>query len=366
VTIFDPRRNSIGFLRVLFATLVIVSHAWPLGGFGKDPGRASNNLGFLAVEGFFALSGFLITRSGSSLGTGRFLWHRMLRIFPAYWVCLVVIAAGFAPIVWHASHSLSQYFLASPSPLGFFVNNVVLTNAQQSIGDTLLTNPYPTLWDGPLYTLYYEFVCYLVIAALGALRILNRRVVLALGIGVWVWQQLILFGLVGAFDPRQATLTVCFLAGSLVWLWRDKLLSPRLSWWLAGAAAVIAATTYLTAGFRQIGVLAFAYLVIWAGAKLPFHRFGVKRDFSYGMYIYGWPMLQLASFFGLNALGLPVYLAIVVVATLGLAAASWYLVESRALRLKNASAPGWLSGLHPLRPDSSPEPAIPAAAADPA
>ncbi len=45
VTIFDPRRNSIGFMRLVMATAVIVSHAWPLGGFGTDPGRANNNPG---------------------------------------------------------------------------------------------------------------------------------------------------------------------------------------------------------------------------------------------------------------------------------------------------------------------------------
>jgi peptidoglycan/LPS O-acetylase OafA/YrhL len=344
VTIFDPRRNSIGFMRLALATAVIVSHAWPLGGFGHDPGRTSNNLGFLAVEGFFALSGFLITRSGERLSSGRFLWHRLLRIMPAYWICLALIVVVFAPIVWRASRGLTEYPWTTPNPIGFFVNNLLLANNQVQIGDTLASNPYPTLWDGPLYTLTYEFACYLIIMALAAMRVLNRRVVTVLFVAAWVWQQVVLFNLLGMTEPRQPTLTVCFLLGSLIYLWRDVLLSRRLSWWLFGVCLVVAGVTYTTVGFRQIGVLAFAYVIIWAGARLPLANVGTKRDLSYGMYVYGWPVLQLASFFGLNALGLPVYLSIVLVVTAGLATASWYLVESRALRLKNIAVPTWLGG----------------------
>jgi peptidoglycan/LPS O-acetylase OafA/YrhL len=346
VTIFDPRRNSIGFLRLLFATLVIVAHAWPLGGFGHDLGRPNNNLGFLAVEGFFAISGFLITRSAERLSTGRFLWHRLLRIMPAYWVCLAVIVLLFAPIVWRHSHGLTEYPAAQPSPWGFFLNNLLLANNQQAIGDTLASNPYPTLWDGPIYTLPYEFACYLIIMALAAMRVLNRRVVAVLLVAAWLWQQVVLSSVLGVSDPRQATLTVCFLLGSLIYLWRDRLLERRLSWWLFAACAVVASVSYVTVGFRPVGVLAFCYAAIWLGARLPgpFTRIGVKRDFSYGLYIYGWPVLQLASFFGLNALGLPIYLCAVIAVSVGLAALSWYLVESRALRLKNVAVPSWLGG----------------------
>ena len=86
--VFDPRRNAFGLFRFALAALVIVSHCYPLGGFGRDPlevvtaGRLS--LGLFAVAMFFVLSGFLITRSASRTSAIRFLWHRFLRIFPGY------------------------------------------------------------------------------------------------------------------------------------------------------------------------------------------------------------------------------------------------------------------------------------------
>ncbi len=343
VSVFNPARNSFGFLRLLFATTVILSHAWPLGGFGVDPGRPGNNLGILAVEGFFALSGFLITRSGESHGTGRFIWHRIVRIFPALWVCLVLIAAVFAPIVWHASHSMRDYLTTQPTAIGYVVNNMLLYNLQRGIGDTLAGNPFPNLWDGSLYTLSFEFSCYLLIAMLVAFKVLGRRSMTVLAILCWVWVQVASHGVLGAgMDTRQARFTLCFIVGSLIYLYRDEVLA-RSRWWVPAIAAVVAIGSYASVGFFQIGIIAYAYLCIWVGAVLPLHRIGVKRDYSYGMYIYGWPVLQLASFVGLNRLGMLVYLPVVLAVTVVLAAGSWHLIESRALHGKNARAPRWFT-----------------------
>jgi peptidoglycan/LPS O-acetylase OafA/YrhL len=342
VSLFDPSRNSFGLLRVLLAAAVIVSHAWPLGGFGPDPGRDFNNLGILAVECFFALSGFLIARSGERLSVGRFVWHRMVRIFPGLWVALLVVAVIAAPIVWRASHPLSEYPFADPSPLAYLLNNVLLQNGQQAIGDTLASNPFPSMWNGPLYTLPFEFLCYLIVAALIAFRALGPRAVAILVGATWLLLQAQEFGLLGVVDTRQARFTLMFFAGALLYLWREQLLH-RGRWWIPAVAAVVCVVSYLTWGFLQVGLFALAYLFIWVGAVLPFHRIGTRRDYSYGLYIYGWPVLQLATFWGLNELGLPIYLAVVLLGSLVLAMASWHLIESRALRTKSMSLPGWLS-----------------------
>ena len=94
--LIGPGGNAIGLLRLSLALLVVVHHTRVLGGFGSDPvlrfARGQADLGVFAVAGFFTISGFLVTRSAERSSTARYLWHRALRVFPAFWVCLLVIA----------------------------------------------------------------------------------------------------------------------------------------------------------------------------------------------------------------------------------------------------------------------------------
>jgi hypothetical protein len=175
----DFRSNGIGFLRLFFAAIVLWSHAYGIGGFGWDPiGHVDDGLiaGMLAVGGFFVLSGFLITRSYETVGNAlRFIWHRVLRIFPAFWVCLVVTAFCFAPLAYvHERGTLAGFLAAPESPLTYIARNVLLVIAQPNIRGLLANVPAPFMLNGSLWTLAYEFGCYLAVAALGIVGIIRR------------------------------------------------------------------------------------------------------------------------------------------------------------------------------------------------
>lgn len=321
---FNPRGNAIGFLRLTFAVTVIVSHTWPLGGYGPDPGRADNNLGFLAVEGFFALSGYLITRSAArTRSVGRFLWHRCLRIFPGYWVSLVVVAVAAAAIT-------------GANSWGFVWKNLTLHIFQTGIGDTLANNPFPSMWNGPLYTLEYEFFCYLVVAALAALKLLRPAVLLSITGLCWVALQLAV-NVRPDIDARLARATLAFFVGASLFS-----LAHRAPAGLTALAATttLALATYWVGGFSVIGIPAFACAVVIASTWLPWRRVGTTRDFSYGIYVYAWPVEQVLVMAGTAALGAVVLLSLNLVIAVALAAASWYVVESRALTLKSVRWPG--------------------------
>lgn len=100
-------RNSLGVIRLVLASAVIFAHAYPLGGFGAGPWLTYTNnqvsLGSLAVLGFFAISGYLITKSGLNADVLQYLWRRVLRIFPAFWVVLLIGAFVVGPLVWVAN-----------------------------------------------------------------------------------------------------------------------------------------------------------------------------------------------------------------------------------------------------------------------
>jgi peptidoglycan/LPS O-acetylase OafA/YrhL len=129
-------RNSLGLLRLVFAAAVIFDHAFPLGGWGTAPflGYTDNqqSLGGLAVVGFFAISGYLIAKSGVSADVVQFMWRRFLRIFPGYWLVLLVGAFLVGPAIWVAEgNALGDYLTLGPGgPIAYLYSNWTLAIGQ--------------------------------------------------------------------------------------------------------------------------------------------------------------------------------------------------------------------------------------------
>ena len=184
---YDVRSNSIGFLRLLFAGTVLLSHTWVLGNFGNEPLQYGPvNIGNIAVCGFFALSGLLIAQSAERFSLGRFAWHRAIRILPGFWVCLLVVSFGFAPLAYLAQHgSLTGFLSATDGPLRYLQMNDTLRIQQYGISGTPAGLPFPggdhQVWNGSLYTLWPEVKCYIAMGLLAAAGLLGRiRIVVPL------------------------------------------------------------------------------------------------------------------------------------------------------------------------------------------
>jgi peptidoglycan/LPS O-acetylase OafA/YrhL len=94
----------------------------------------------------------------------------------------------------------------------------------------------------------------------------------------------------------------------------------------------------LTSANPILAALPVAYLCLWVGASLPtlFQRIGREHDISYGAYIYAFPVQQTIALLGGASLGVAFYASACVLATLPLAAASWFVVEKPAQRWRAA------------------------------
>ena len=79
-----------------------------------------------------------------------------------------------------------------------------------------------------------------------------------------------------------------------------------------------------------------AYPLLWLGIHLssPFQRVGARNDYSYGVYIYGWPVQQLLGIWGVQHWGYVAFTLAGMTGALACAVISWHLVEKRALSLK--------------------------------
>ena len=341
------RDNNFNLLRMLAAAGVLVSHAHPisLGPGTPEPLSAilhGKTLGGLSVMIFFAISGFFIARSFAGKSSlAAFLRARALRLFPALVAVLVVTVLVAAALT---TAPAATYWAAVPD---YLFRNGTLFFLQYDLPGVFETNPYGPAINGSLWTLNYEVLCYLGVVLAGVLGLLARPRLFALALFAFA----LAYGVTMAADLHSRiealmSLALPFAAGMAFWVWRDRIpLSPALA--LAGGA--LAALAWPTVLFVPVFTLATAYAVFVLGyARLPWAE-GYNRlgDYSYGTYVYAFPIQQLVAWTGVT---LPLWnMALALPATLHCAVLSWHLVEAPALRWKQGRRARPAPGQEPAR-----------------
>jgi peptidoglycan/LPS O-acetylase OafA/YrhL len=331
---FDPRANALNSFRLALATAVILWHTFPLTG-RHLPFAVHQLFSQASVDGFFAVSGFLITSSWLSRPRlGSYFAARALRILPGLWVCLTVTAFVIAPIGVAIQGGSAARLLLSSAPVEYVVKNSAVWTFQVDIGGTPRGIPDPGMWNGSLWTLQYEVLCYIAVAGLGLVGLLARRWFLpaAMALAV-IWAALASYTLDGVPTVAQngARFAVMFLAGALLHHFRDMI---PARWSLVAVSLVVVLVATLLPDYRLVAAIPLAYAIIVSGALIDNERFRLRNDLSYGVYIYACPIQQLLVICGLGILNPIVLTIIAAVATLPFAAMSWFLVEKPAMALK--------------------------------
>ena len=350
---YDPRRNTLDAVRVGLALMVAVSHGIVMRT-GDEPTWGSSTLGDLAVDGFFVLSGFLVTGSYQRIdvSTGhagfwtvvRFGWHRFLRIMPGFWVCLLVLALVIAPLVAVLEgRPAVTPFVTEPSSWDFIVNNAGLLIQQYDIAGLLAGNPTPFVFDGALWTLVLEAMCYVLLAVLGWSGVVRRRrwVVLLLAGVLWALLVAQSLGVDTVIGDDTTRLALMFVLGVASFLYIDRIpSSPALA---VAALILLVGCLAVLHDYRVVGAPALAYLIVYLGTGLP-RPVRLRADLSYGVYIYHWPTEQVLMLTGAAVLPTVAFVALALAAVLLPATASWFLVEKRSLMHKDfAPLPAWRS-----------------------
>jgi peptidoglycan/LPS O-acetylase OafA/YrhL len=338
---FDPRRNGLDALRLLFAVLVAVDHGISAH-HGGQPQIGRSGIGDFALDGFFVLSGFLVTRSWFRLESfPRFAWHRFLRIMPGFWVCLVVVAFVAAPVaaVLQGMSPL-RAFTGSPSAWDYVFQNAGLLIVHFDIAGILADLPKEYSFNGALWTLVFEAFCYAIVGVLGAVGLLRRRPVLvpAAAAVLLVLTAMQEAGLPVLLNERVIRLVLMFLLGATAYLYADRI--PLRGDLAAGAAGLFLVSLALFDDYRVLGAVPFTYLCLWAGTGFVWR---MRTDLSYGIYIYHWPLQQLLVLTALGTAPAAVFVPVSIALALLPAAASWYLVERPALRHKDSPVPDRLA-----------------------
>jgi len=340
---WDRRENNFDFMRLSLAVLVIYSHGYALG-LGSEVAEPFVRLtggqvsgGVIAVDAFFVMSGFLIAASAERSRTvGSFLRKRFARIYPAFLVAALLTALLVVPL------SGGRLLYSDwPMKIGNFVWKSLWLTEFSYVG-VFTTNPFPNVINGSTWSIPYEFWCYIGVAALLVVGILRRRSIV-LGLFVAAWIVSILFRIEGwilggkqlglVFGPPQiwARMLPLYLSGVVFYLYRDRI--PLRGGIAAVSLAAIVGASFFYSGWTIFFPLAGTYLTFWFAFTpvIRLRHFGRFGDFSYGTYLYAFPIEQLVA----RWFGHPVEPALLFVCatplTLVFAVASWYGVERHFL-----------------------------------
>jgi peptidoglycan/LPS O-acetylase OafA/YrhL len=338
----DSRDNNFDFLRFLMASMVIYAHSFAVLYNGTLKGNDPLNrltkwqvgYGGLAVQCFFLMSGYLVTRSWFySSGWRDYARKRILRILPGLIATLLFCVFVIGPLA--SSLSTPAYFtnLKTYRFLGilFFVH----IKANDRLPGVFTQNPMPGSVNGPLWSIRYEAICYVLVAVLGLLGTYRKpaRVIAlcAVCFAVSVLNRIGVFHM-GEFDqfPNLATY---FLLGALCYLFRERVPYSHGLFALSVLALVVSASFGLLPYVQPLfAAYALFYVAFSRGLRLlHFARFG---DLSYGVYIYGLPIQQILIEYFPGAFTANTHFLASLLVTCGCAALSWHYIELPFLRLK--------------------------------
>lgn len=337
--IMAPDDNSFGVLRLMLASLVLISHSYMFA-FGTpmaEPLTAwtGHSLGQHAVQGFFILSGILVAQSFErSRSLIDFAAARALRIFPGLIVCVLLTALVLGPMV--SQLPAKDYFTSSVLPV-YLLKTLSLTTGSAPLPGVFNELPMPGIVNSSLWTLKFEVLCYAGLALAGLAGLFNAkyRYVTAAVLAA-------LLAVVYAADPQPFTqhsftdnvryFSLYFGTGTLIYLLRDKLVISAAA--LAPFAALFVLA--LETRFAEVATaLLLGYAIVWA-ANLsfgPMRAWCNQIDLSFGVYIYAGPIQQ--ALIGAAPAISPIAISGAAFAVvLPLALLSWVLVEHPALRMR--------------------------------
>lgn len=345
----DFSKNNLDCLRLLLASIVALFHLHALTGVRAFSAFGTYLSPTFAVRSFFVISGLLIYRSYARSSSIRsYFDKRIRRIYPAYFTIIVVAAFGLFPL---SVFPASKYF--GLGLLKYLAANLVFLNFLVPSLPGVFSSASNSAVNGALWTLKIEVLFYISVPFLhwlcerfGTKLVLGICFVLSC---IWKYGFEVLASrsnlpAVFGFDRSRniySQLSVqfpaqlaYFIAGIVLLLYFDKLKS-YYGVILAATVALFLVDHFFTGGLLDSGgtldLLWISGIVFIFGFWRYFGNFSKHGDFSYGLYIVHWPILQTLVALHLHKLNPFLFLALAVLSIASGAFLMWHLVEKRFL-----------------------------------
>jgi peptidoglycan/LPS O-acetylase OafA/YrhL len=342
----DRRQNNFDLLRLFAAWFVLFAHCYPLGGINSaDPLTQLikiENFGGLGVGIFFVLSGYLVTQSlQRSKNLFEFSKRRVARIFPALIALIVLCIFVLGPAL--TTLPLKEYFV-HPLTLDY-ARNISAWSIRFPLPGVFADVPHANAVNGSLWTLPYEVRSYLVLAIISLLPLSIRPKIAVMMVACFTalcfWPPIppmSPYALIYGADYYTMKLGIYFGVGAFA----ATFTSIRAGWLLVCSSAVaIGSLILIQTSHTQMAVFSAAVAVLTLSLgllpntlpKLP----AAMGDWSYGLYLYGFPVQQLLASYGYHLQGIVPFVAYSTFLSVACAAISWFVVEQPALRWSRRS-----------------------------
>ena len=344
-TYTNNRDNNFNLLRFIAASLVLFTHSFPLalGSGAVEPlsGILGMTMGSIAVDIFFVTSGFLI--AGSFFNRKNiiaFIWARILRIYPA--LIVAILFCVFVVGLFFTENALPDY-LSDSQTYKFLKRNMTLFwGVKYHLPGVFAENPYQDVVNGSLWTLPYEVKMYALLALTGSVLIsfqkrFNKSILKAFFLIIVVIA--IMANIINHFYSFTSVYFIhlfsMFFAGTVFYLYRDKIYLSSVVFFIILIGLLFLLTIACKDLFFILYCVVFPYLVFYL-AYVPSGRirsFNKVGDYSYGIYIYAFPVQQSVAAL-LPGVSVASMILLSFVFTLMLSFLSWHLIEKKFLKMK--------------------------------
>jgi peptidoglycan/LPS O-acetylase OafA/YrhL len=328
------RPSGFDYMR-LFLSLSVISWHTVVTSYGDEAqgtilgGLWTTPVSFI-VPMFFALSGFLVAGSFERCKTlVRFLGLRALRIVPALAVevCLSALLLGpcftTLPLIeYYTNSQFYTYFFNVMGDIHYFLPGVFDNNPHHKVNSQL--------WTVPL-----ELFCYVALTFLATLSTYKRKggiiFILAILYIIQVGKVIV------PYDPllghaSNLAIVMYFIAGLGLYRYRNDVI---LSYKLFMLSLICALVLMNIPDGNRFTPIFIGYITVYLGTLNPArNKVLLSGDYSYGLYLYGFPIQQALVALGIALNDWLVNILLSIPCAGAVAALSWWLVERPVLDLR--------------------------------
>lgn len=338
------KHNNFNFLRFYFAFVVVIGHLIEISGIQSFQKFAPFFKTYISVTSFFCISGYLITSSYLNTSSLKdYFKKRAARLLPAY-IFVILVSAVFLSFL--STYPFSTYF-THPSFFKYLISNLTFLNFIQPCLPGVFQNDFTSCSvNGALWTLKIEVSFYLIIPILlYYLNKVKKKYCLLIVIYICSVAYRIFFEYLSTVQSNE------------FFTFLSRQLPGFMSYFVSG----IALYYYFEVFIRNKNILLIFGLTIFIGERLmsleiltplalsiivfytafsfkPLNSFAKKTDVSYGIYIFHYPIMKIASHYGLFEKYNPLVISILIIfCVLIISFLSWHIIEKQFLKKSHST-----------------------------